>query len=82
MRLFPVLALSGAVLLGACQNPDGSVNVPATAALAGGAAIAGAAIASSANQPRYYRNDYRNDYYYAPRHRSYYGQPYYGYRRW
>jgi hypothetical protein len=82
MRLFPALALGGALLLGACQNPDGSLNVPATAALAGGAALAGAAIASSANQPRYYDN--RAYYYGRPSYGynyGYYGRPRY-YRGW
>ncbi|WP_137176938.1 hypothetical protein [Roseomonas sp. AR75] len=81
MRLLPALALSGAVVLGACTNPDGTVDVPATLALGAGAAIAGLAIASAANPPRYTNNNY---YYGRPAYR--YGRPAYGYgrpyRRW
>ena len=80
MRLFPALALSAALMTGACTNYDGSLNVPATAALAGGAAIAGVAIASASNRPRYYDN--RAYYYGRPSYGyGYYGRPY-GYRRW
>jgi hypothetical protein len=72
MRLLPAFALSGAVLLGACTYPDGSLNVPATLALGAGAAVAGLAIASAANPPRY-----TNNYYYGrPAYR--YGRPAYG----
>jgi hypothetical protein len=76
MRLLPALALSGAVLLGACTYPDGSLNVPGTLALGAGAAIAGVAIASAANDRPRYRSHY--DY----RHPRYaYGRPYhYGHR--
>jgi hypothetical protein len=74
-RLLPVLALSAAVMLGACQNPDGTVNVPASLALGAGVALAGVAIASANDGPRH--NHYRQ-----PR----YGRPHYGhghgYRRW
>jgi hypothetical protein len=90
MRVLPALALSGALFLGACQNPDGSVNVPATLALGAGAAIAGVAIASAADDRRSYR---RRDYGYHDRRQHYgygYGRPAYGYgygrpheyRRW
>ncbi|MGG5808205.1 hypothetical protein [Falsiroseomonas sp. CW058] len=89
MRALPVLALSAAVMLGACQNPDGSLNVPATAALGVGAAIAGVAIASAANdRPRHghYRYDQRPSYGYRQPAYGYYGRPHYGqgygYRRW
>lgn len=69
MRILPTLALSASVMLGACQNPDGSLNVPGTVALGAGAAIAGLAIASASNdRPRHYR-----------RHDGYYGRPHYGY---
>jgi hypothetical protein len=73
MRLLAPLALSAAVLLGACTNPDGSVNVPATVALGAGAAVAGLAIAAASNQPRYSNNSY----YGRPAYR--YGRPAYGY---
>ena len=58
MRLLPVLALSGALLTGACTNPDGSLNVPGTLALGAGAAIAGLAIASANDRPRHTHNHY------------------------
>ncbi|MDO9503324.1 hypothetical protein [Falsiroseomonas sp.] len=67
MRVFPALALATTLLLGACQNPDGSVNVPASLALGAGAALGVAAIASA--------NDNSH------RHRGYYRQPQYGYSR-
>ncbi len=79
MRVLPALALSGALMLGACQNPDGSVNVPATLALGAGAAIAGVAIASASDDRRGHR---RRDYGYQDRRRydGYgYGRPAYGY---
>ena len=66
MRVLPALALSGAVMLGACTNPDGSVNAPATLAIGAGALIAGLAIASASDD--------------RPRHRGY-RQPSYGYRQ-
>ncbi len=65
MRLFAPLVLSAALLLGACQNPDGSVNVPASLALGAGIALAGLAIASANDSPRRY-NDRRG--YDRPRH--------------
>ncbi|MGK7866551.1 hypothetical protein [Falsiroseomonas sp. E2-1-a20] len=89
MRVLPGFALATALLLGACQNPDGSVNVPATLALGAGAAIAGVAIASANdNNHRHYDN---RRYYGRPSYgysRPYYGRPAYGYghgrpyRRW
>ena len=78
MRVLPILALSASVLLAACQNPDGSVNVPASLALGAGVALAGVAIASANDGPRYSNHHYRQ-----PRH---YGRPHYGhgygYRRY
>jgi len=71
MRLLPALALSGAIALGGCTNPDGSLNVPGTLALGAGAAIAGLAIASANDRPRY-----SNNYYRQPRYA--YSRPYYG----
>ncbi|MGG5889546.1 hypothetical protein ACLF3G_20615 [Falsiroseomonas sp. HC035] len=89
MRVLLGFALATALLLGACQNPDGSVNVPATLALGAGAAIAGVAIASANdNNHRHYDN---RRYYGRPSYgysRPYYGRPAYGYghgrpyRRW
>lgn len=85
MRLLPALALSGAVLLGACTYPDGSLNVPGTLALGAGAAIAGLAIASANDRPRHAGHHHRH--YGQPRYA--YSRPYYGdgyghrpYRRW
>ncbi|WP_372619324.1 hypothetical protein [Falsiroseomonas sp.] len=89
MRLLPVLALSAALLTGACTNPDGTLNVPGTVALGAGAAIAGLAIASANDRPR--RSHYRHrDYGYGrPAYGYGYGRPAYGYgygrphyRRW
>jgi len=71
MRLLAPLALSAALLLGACQNPDGSVNVPASLALGAGIALAGVAIASANDSPRRY--DDRRGYY---RHRHGYDRRY------
>jgi nitrous oxide reductase accessory protein NosL len=88
MRVLPAFALASALFLGACQNPDGSVNLPATLALGAGAAIAGVAIASANDGPRH-RSHYRDDYYgrrsygYSrPYYGNGYGHPHRGYRRW
>lgn len=75
-KLFTAAALSSALLLGACQNPDGSVNLGNTLLLgAGVAALAGGvALASSSGHNRGYRN---NGYYnrgYAPQYSSGYGR--------
>ncbi len=77
MRLLPALALSAALLAGGCTNPDGSLNVPGTLALGAGAAIAGLAIASANDRPRYSQNRYYD------RHSGYRsGYRHGGYRRW
>lgn len=86
MRILPVLALSAAVLLGACQNPDGTVNVPASLALGAGVALAGVAIASANNQPRQHNYDRRSSHGYG-RQQYGYDRGYHrgydrGYRRW
>jgi hypothetical protein len=85
MRLLPALAASAALLVGACQNPDGSVNLPATLALGAGVAIAGVALASASSdhRPSYQRHagyDRRPSYGYGYGH----GRPAHGghYRRW
>jgi hypothetical protein len=89
MRILPALALSGSLLLGACTNPDGSLNVPGTLALGAGAAIAGLAIASANDRPRhhggyrggYYGGGYRNGGYgYGSGRPAYYSSGY-GYRQ-
>lgn len=81
MRVLPVLALSAALLLGACQNPDGSLNVPASLALGAGVALAGVAIASANDhRPRYVQHNH----YQQPSYGYGYARPQYGhgYRRW
>lgn len=77
MRLLPALALSAALLAGGCTNPDGSLNLPGTLALGAGVALAGLAIASANDRPRYSqdRHDRRDSGY-----RS--GYRHGGYRRW
>ena len=57
MRALPALALSAALLLGACQHPDGSTDWGGTAALGlGAAALVGlAVVASNSNDDRYHR---------------------------
>lgn len=91
MRLLPALALSGALLTGACTNPDGSLNVPGTLALGAGAAIAGLAIASASNDGHRHRGydrgyDRRGHYGHGGygRHAQYYGGGYghQPHRRW
>lgn len=84
MRVLPALALTAALLLGACQNPDGSVNVPASIALGAGAALGVAALASASDNHGHYNRGYhgRSSYGHA---RPYYGHGYgynRGYRRW
>jgi hypothetical protein len=84
MRLLPALALAAALATAACTNPHGSPNVPGTLALGAGAVIAGLAIASANDRPRYsdnrhYRGSghgYRSGY----RHGHSHGHR--GYRRW
>lgn len=74
-RLLPILSLSAALLVAACQNPDGTVNVPASLALGAGVALAGVAIASA-------NDGHRHNHYRQPRYgRPHYGHGY-GYRRW
>jgi hypothetical protein len=81
MRLLPAFALSAALALGACQNPDGSVNVPATVALGAGVGIAALALSAADDKPRHrYRgHDRRRDYGYGyggyDRPRYYGGHP-------
>jgi hypothetical protein len=84
MRLLPALALSASVALGACANPDGSLNVPGTLALGAGAAIAGLAIASASRSDRHDSGYYdRRGYGHGPRYgrdRGYHAHGY-GYGR-
>lgn len=80
MRLLTALALTGAVFLGACTNPDGSLNVPGTLALGAGAAIAGLAIASANQRPRQ-GYGYAYDRRWNNRHAGGWRQPSYGYAR-
>jgi hypothetical protein len=76
-RLVPALALSAALLAGGCTNPDGSLNLPGTLALGAGAALAGLAIASANDRPRYSQDRYNSR---PAGYRSGYRQG--GYRRW
>lgn len=75
MRLFAPLALAASLFIGACQNPDGSVNLPGTLALGAGVALAGLAIASANDRSDRYddRRHYRG---HRGDHRRH------GYRRW
>jgi hypothetical protein len=75
LRLFASLALASAMFRGACQNPDGSVNVPGIIAPGAGVAPAGLAIASSGSNAS--RHGDRRD---ARGHRG--NKPRHGYRRW
>lgn len=79
MRLFHAFALSAALALGACQNPDGTTDWGNTAALGlGAAAVVGlaAVAANNNNDDRYYRQSrYRRP---PPRHYRDSGR----YRRW
>lgn len=81
MRVVPALALVTTLLLGACQNPDGSVNIPASLALGAGAALGVAAIASANDNGYRQRGHYRQPSYgYS---RPYYGRGHHrGYHRW
>jgi hypothetical protein len=49
------LALAAALLTAACQNPDGSLNVPGTLALGAGAVIAGIALSQPSSRSSGYR---------------------------
>ncbi|MGK7861569.1 hypothetical protein [Falsiroseomonas sp. E2-1-a4] len=74
MRVVPALALVATLLLGACQNPDGTVNVPASLALGAGAALGVAAIASANDNSHRQRSHYRQPSY--GHSRPYYGRGY------
>ena len=83
MRLLPALALASAVMLGACQNPDGTTNVPQSLALGAGVLLAGAALVavagnSDSNDNRHYRRGH-DRYGYRDRYDDRRGS---GYRRW
>jgi hypothetical protein len=81
-RLLSALGLSVVLLAGGCTNPDGSLNLPGTLALGAGAAIAGLAIASANDRPRYSDNRHYRQSGYG--HRSGYSRGYghRGGRRW
>lgn len=82
MRLRPALAIAAMLLMGACQNPDGSLNVPASLALGAGAALGVAAIASASDNGHSNRGYYNQPSYGYHRQPSYgYAQPSYGYSR-
>jgi hypothetical protein len=77
-KLITAAALSSALLLGACQNPDGSVNLGNTLLLGAGVAALAGGVALASNNSRGYRNNYYNRGYY-PQYGSGYG---YGRRGW
>ncbi|WP_200845290.1 hypothetical protein [Roseomonas sp. 18066] len=92
--VLPALALAAALVLGGCQNPDGSTDWGSTVALGAGAAlVTGLAVAASQDNDRGYRRQSRRDYGYGyggggGYNRGYYGRPGGGYhggghgRRW
>ncbi|ONG55527.1 hypothetical protein BKE38_09040 [Pseudoroseomonas deserti] len=84
--VLPALALAAALVLGGCQNPDGSTDWGSTVALGAGAAlVTGLAVAASQDNDRHYRRQHRRDYGYGGRGygggRGYYGGHGHG-RRW
>ena len=87
-RILPTLAVAAALVLGGCQNPDGTTDWGSTVALGAGAALAtGLAVAAIDDNNRARRAERR---YYERRHygrgydRGYYGRPYHPHhhRRW
>ena len=82
-KLLTAAALSTALLLGACQNPDGSVDLGSTLLLgAGVAALAGGvALASNSGHGGGYRNQGYNRGYGQGYNRGYGEQYGYGYGR-
>jgi hypothetical protein len=61
--VLPALALAAALVLGGCQNPDGSTDWGSTVALGAGAALAtGLVIAASQDDDRGYRRGSRHGY--------------------
>ena len=70
-KLLTAAALSSTLLLAACQNPDGSVNMANTLLLGAGVAALAGGVALAANS----NHGYHNRGYY-PQHNSGYG------RRW
>jgi hypothetical protein len=60
-RILAAFALSAALVLGGCQNPDGSVNWGNTLLLGAGVGAAAALVASAASdhhRPRHYAGGY------------------------
>ncbi len=61
-RLLAAIALSGSLLLGGCQNPDGSTNWGNTLLLGAGVGTAAALLAGAAadsGPPRHHAHRYR-----------------------
>jgi drug/metabolite transporter (DMT)-like permease len=85
-HILAVAGLSGAVLLGGCQNPDGSTNWGNTLLLGAGVGTAAALVAgAAADQPRHYGRGYGRGPaygYYAPRPAYGYGYGPGYYRGW
>ena len=88
-RFLAAAGLSAALLLGGCQNPDGSTNWGNTLLLGAGVGTAAALVAGAASdQPRHkhyagggYGGGYRGGYYpgYGRGYGGGYGRPGYGY---
>jgi hypothetical protein len=85
-RLLAAAGLSAALLLGGCQNPDGSTNWGNTLLLGAGVGTAAALVAGAASdnpRPRHYsygHGGYRGGYY--PSRGGYYGYGRGPYRGW
>ncbi|MBX6743681.1 MAG: hypothetical protein IRY87_16730 [Acetobacteraceae bacterium] len=80
-RILTAFGLFAAVLLGGCQNPDGSTNWGNTLLLGAGVGAAAALLAGAASdQPHHHAHGYRP----APRFAGHYGGGYGrgGYRGW
>jgi len=79
-RFLAATALSAALLLGGCQNPDGSTDWGSTLLLGAGVGTAAALLAGTAsdNHPRHYSQGYGRGYGGGPR--GGYGRA--GYRGW
>jgi len=78
-RLLAAAALSASLLLGGCQNPDGSTNWGNTLLLGAGVGTAAALIAGAASdQPRHRHHAGGYGGGYRPAHGGGHGRPYRG----
>ncbi len=78
-KLLTAATLSSALLLGACQNPDGSVNLGNTLLLGAGVAALAGGVALASNSGNH---GYRNNGYYNRGYQRQYSQGYGSGRRW